>query len=458
VITAATVRDLQAADAGFPTIARDLRATDVHPPLYFWTMAAWRRLAGNSLFAARLASVLFSVITLALVAAIARAAAIPAMPALLLSLGCYAFAYTGAIARGFALAQMLSVAGVALLLRARRTQAGFAAGLLFGAATFANYLAAFVACATLLVQAPLCASRPGGKGRGKAGFGSGRAARSWAACIAFALWLPADAWFFIAQRESRGEQFEPFQPAAAIVRLARYFAAALFGGLPRYVGGPAATFVTTALAVLLLLLLCSVIWRWRRIATPEARRVIAAAAVAPPLGLLLLGLVFNNTPIELRYLAFATPFIGLLLAAALPRRLRAVVLTVQVAALVGLMTRPETMQPARATARAAAALEGDGVVLVPHGNDGVGIVGAFAAESPPALRLLVIPADATPDEIEQRASGYRRVVLALLDQDTSSRASLPAMYQAFADQCWREAGRGFKVLAFERTCGGNQPR
>ena len=50
------------------------------------------------------------------------------------------------------------------------------------------------------------------------------------------------------------------------------------------------------------------------------------AAAAPPLGLLLLGFVFDNAPIELRYLAFATPFIGLLLAAALPRHIRHTVL------------------------------------------------------------------------------------------------------------------------------------
>jgi hypothetical protein len=39
--------------------------------------------------------------------------------------------------------------------------------------------------------------------------------------------------------------------------------------------------------------------------------------LAPPVGLLLLDVIFNSTPIELRYLAFATPFPGLLLAGAL---------------------------------------------------------------------------------------------------------------------------------------------
>ena len=39
VITGGEVRDLQAARAGVGAIARDLRSTDVHPPLYFWAVA-----------------------------------------------------------------------------------------------------------------------------------------------------------------------------------------------------------------------------------------------------------------------------------------------------------------------------------------------------------------------------------------------------------------------------------
>jgi hypothetical protein len=177
------------------------------------------------------------------------------------------------------------------------------------------------------------------------------------------------------------------------------------------------------------------------------------AAIAPPIGLFLLGLVFDNTPIELRYLAFATPFIGLLLAAALPRCIRHAVMAVQAMALLGLMFRPETMQPARATAMVAAALVGDGVVLLPSGNDGVGIVGAFAVEAPPTLRLLVIARDATPATIRARVSNHPRVVLVLFGQDAASRATLPVMRQAFTDPCWRMAGEGFKVLAFDRICG-----
>ncbi len=465
-ITAGDVRALQAAHAGFAAIARDLRRVDVHPPLYFWTMAAWRRLAGDSLFAARLASVLFSAVTLGLIAAIARAAGIPASAAVLLTVGCYGFAYTGAVARGFALAQMLSVAGIAVLLAARRRPSRMlAAGVLLGAATFANYLAAFVACAALLhtviarsratKQSPQASETPLGlPGRVKSGYPPHLLATiADPIAIGLAVWLPADLWFFLAQRQSRVAQFAPFDPLAASIRLARYSVASVFGGLPLYADGIGRTAVSVAISLLAVGVAAIAVRHRHRIAAPSTRLLLVMAAVAPPIGLLLLGVVFDNTPIELRYLAFATPFIGLLLAGALPRGMRCAVLAVQAIALLGLMTRPETMQPARATAMAAAALVGDGVVMLPRGNDGVGIVGAFAVESPPAVRLLVIGPDTTAAEIRAQVSDYPRVVLALLGQDATSRAVLPVMRQAFADPCWRAAGEAFNVQAFDQSCG-----
>ncbi len=39
---AGDVRTLQAGHAGFAAIAHELRTGDVHPPLYFWLLAAWR--------------------------------------------------------------------------------------------------------------------------------------------------------------------------------------------------------------------------------------------------------------------------------------------------------------------------------------------------------------------------------------------------------------------------------
>ncbi|HEY7578924.1 MAG TPA: glycosyltransferase family 39 protein [Acetobacteraceae bacterium] len=436
-ITAVEVRGMQVAEQGPAAIARDLRATDVHPPLYFWMISAWRRLLGNSVFVARLASVLCSIATLYFVRLIARAAAIPAVLAMLLTIGCYGFVYTGTIARGFALAQMLSVAGVALLADGRgRPHRMLTAGALLGAATFTNYLAAFVGCAGVLHtlrRTPVAFA---------------------AVCTGFVAWLPADLWFFLAQRHSRSGQFEAFEPLAVIARLARYSVANMFGGLPLYSAGVTRLFLAAGVSILFLLGMGAIAGRWRSLATPEARRLLGMCAIAPPLGLFALGFVFGNAPVELRYLAFATPYAALLLAAALPRWLRYATLTVQALALVGLMTRAETMQPARATAQAAASLVRHGVVLLPRGNDGVGIVGAFANEAPPAMRILIIDADTPPEQIRDSAVPFSPVVLVLLAQDASSRATLPSMRAAVGGPCWRLTGEGFNVLAYEHICAG----
>ena len=117
---AGAARALQAGHASLAAIAHDLRTTDVHPPLYFWAVALWRRLVGGGLFAARLFSVLCGMAALVAVAVIARRLALPSALAMLLTLGCYGFAYTGAIARGFALAQALTLCGVAVLAVHRR--------------------------------------------------------------------------------------------------------------------------------------------------------------------------------------------------------------------------------------------------------------------------------------------------------------------------------------------------
>jgi len=175
-------------------------------------------------------------------------------------------------------------------------------------------------------------------------------------------------------------------------------------------------------------------------------------AGAALLGPMLLGLIFANSPIELRYLAFATPFIALLMASAMPRWLRYTTLCVQATALVGLMTRPETMQPARITAQAATPFLSGSAVLLPRGNDGVGIVGAFANEVPGSTRILVVTPDASPQQIRAQVAQFSHVVLAMLAQDASSRATLPVMRAALADPCWVSVAERLNVLAFDRLC------
>ncbi len=468
VFPAGLARTIQAGHAGLAGIARDLRVTDVHPPLYFWLVSLWRDLFGPTLFAARLLSVALGVGALGAIGWIARSARLPPVRAMLLTLGCYGFTYTSVVARGFALAQLLLLLGFACLMPdgswrkpGARTWRYALAGICFGAATLTNYLSVFAAGGCLLavmldawlpglwhaIDARI-AHRPPCDPLARS------SAPAVAALLGFLAFIPADLWWFLAQRDSRMGQFPPFSLPQSLARLAIRFSGDILGGLPLYVSGVASMAVAAALGLLLLWLIACVAWRWRRIATPGTRRMFALAAVAPGVGLLVLGAVFNNTPIEVRYLTFATPFVGLLLAGALGMRGACVVLGVQAMSIAGLMLAPVTMQPASAAARAAAALVGDGVVLLPRGNDGVGVVGAFAIESPPALPLLLVPMGATPEQIRARLRPWHRVVLALLEQDAASRAASEAMRGALSDPGWREVARGPHVTVYERIGGG----
>jgi hypothetical protein len=439
VFAAGLAADLQAGRSGFVDIARDLRTTDVHPPLYFCLVFLWRLILGPGLWVARLCSVAAGLGVLALTGVIARAVRIPAARAMSLTLGCYAFTYTCVIARGFALAELLLLGGVACLLLGCRTRHFALGGVLFGAATLTNYLAVFVAASCLFALSL--------QARGKIH----RVLAAWAGFLVF---IPADLWWFLAQRGSRDGQFPPFELLPSVARLAGRIAGAVLGALPRYVDGTASSMLTFGLGFLLVGLSGCVLWRWRRIGTRRTRMMFALAAAATPVGLLVLGMIFDNTPIELRYLAFSTPFIALLLAGAVGPRLLSVLLVVQAASIMGLILAPRTMQPAHATARAAAALVGDGVVLLPRGNDGVGIVGAFAIEAPPALPLLVIRGGETPDAIRARIKGIHRIVLALMEQDNQSRAAADAMRQALTDPHWREVARTPEVAVYDRLGGG----
>ena len=468
---------MQAGHAGLAEIARDLRITDVHPPLYFWLVSLWREIFGPGLFAARLLSVALGLGALALTGKIARLARLNPVLAMLLTMGCYGFTYTSVIARGFALAQFLLLAGVVGLLAGRRTWHFALAGALFGASTMSNYLSVFAAAACMLAFGMGTHDLTGGSLRAGTedtsvaprtvdsdvrvtpGRDDGRPkVTRWrhavAVALGFLIFIPADLWWFLAQRGSRSGQFPPFSLAQSLARLAVRFTGDILGGLPLYVDGTASVLLAGALGLALFALIGRVAWRWRDIGLRKPRLMFALAALAPPTGLLLLGAIFNNTPIEVRYLTFSTPFVGLLVAGALTTGWATLLLAVQAASITGLMLAPQTMQPARAAARAAADMVQGGIVLLPKGNDGVGIVGAFAIEAPPALPLLLIGAAETPAQIRARIEPWHRVVLALPEQDAASRAAAASMRQALANPEWRVVAREPNVAVYERTGRG----
>ncbi|HEY4173188.1 MAG TPA: hypothetical protein VGM42_09180, partial [Rhodopila sp.] len=421
VFPAGRVAATQTGHASLAGIARDLRTTDVHPPLYFWAVAAWRPVFGPSLFAVRMLSVLFGLVSLGLTGTIAQRLGIRPVTAMLLTLGCYGFVYTNAIARGFAPAETLTLGGVTLLLGRRPVLAGVC----LGAACCCNYLAVFVAAAVIVVTL------------------------SWRAVPAAIPFLAIDAWFFAAQHGARPGQFPPFAVWPSLLRSAKYQVAAVFGGLPLYVDGIGRIVVGAMVAVVAIGTAAAI--AKTRPSRPEIR-LVAAASVAPPIGLLLLGFVFNNTPIELRYFSFGLPFVALLVAWATPpnrgvRFVLPIVLTVQCVGIAGLLLSPRIMQPYRTAAAEAANVVGDGIVLLPRGNDGVGIVGAFAIEAPPALPILLLR---PTDPIAERIRPYRRVVLADLPQDRDSIATIQAIHTALSAPGWRRVAVRSDVEAYER--------
>ncbi len=459
VFTPREVRHFYAGHSTALSIARDLRNTDVHPPLYFWCEAAWRGVIGTGLFRTRLLSVLFSLTALGGIAALAARVAAPPVAAILLAVGCYGFTYTGSIARGFALAQLLMIWGAVLILLAAQTRQAargawiaLAGGLLLGLASFTNYLAAFGGAGALLW---LLLTR----------------FRQWprwvAAGLGFAAILPADLYFFLAQRGSRVGQFPPFRLLPSLVRLGKYGAANVFGGLPLYVGPLAGQLIGAVLVLLLAGLVVLVAIRWRRIATQDGRWLLLLSLLATPVGLLALGFVFNNTPIELRYLAFTLPFLVVLLAVTFASlrppvgtALLAAMLCIQLVSIAGMMTMPQTMQPQAQAAQAARRLATgrNTLVLVPYGNDGVGVLGAFVNESPDNLHILAIHPGTPPAAIRAAAASAARVVLVLLGLDEDSRAVLGPMQSAFEQApCYTRAGTGFDVIAFDRDPSCQRP-
>jgi 4-amino-4-deoxy-L-arabinose transferase-like glycosyltransferase len=408
-------------------IAENLRRTDVHPPLYFWTVWAWRRVFGSNLFTTRLLSVLCSLGALAFLGAIAIRGHYPLLATLLITLGSYGFIETGIIARGFAMAQCLMLAGLFLTLRGGLAESPriwllLGAGLALGAASFTNYLAAFTAAAAFAWLLWLWPRRAPWLVAGMLPF------------------LLGDLFFFAAQRNSRIGQFPPFSGSGLIAALAHAAGGALFGGVPLYLpSGLVRAALAVGLGILLGLLLLLPFLVWQRLRRRVPHHLFALAAIAPVLGLGLMGLIAGSVPVEIRYLSFAIPPFALLLAAALdclPRRLAGgllgTVLSVQACAIAGLMTRPETMQPEATAARAAwEAVGSEGLVLLPRGNDGVGVVSAFLTASPGTMHVMLVSPGTAPAALTASLCfpPWPRVTMAAIAVDRDSRATLPLLRQ-----------------------------
>jgi hypothetical protein len=283
-----------------------------------------------------------------------------------------------------------------------------------------------------------------------------------AAGLPFAMMQAANLGVFLAQRQSRPDQFARFEPLDALLLLGQFNAANLFGGVPLYLEGPGRMLAGAALAGLLALAALAVASAWRSLG--PTRWLWLGGFVAPSAGLLLLSVASGTTPIELRYLAFAAPFAAALAAGAaagwaraLPRAAPAalgLLLLVQAAGAAGMALHPATRQAYRdALAALAPALGPGALLLVPRGNDGVGIVGAVLAEAPADQAILLLDGGAA---LPRHAEPYPRLVLlGITDRDgavqvAAARDALDRAGWTVAGTPWRDARRGFAASILVR--------
>ncbi len=429
-----------------------LRRGDVHPPLYFWLLSFWRDLVGINLFRLRILSVLLTLLALASLARVARRLGVAPPLAIILTVLCYGFAYTGVVARNFALADALSLAGVMLLVEvealaghpvALQRGGALLGGIALGAACFSNYLASFTTIATLGWFAMVNRRHLG---------------VPLLAALGAGLFIPAGAWFFLAQEGSRKGQFHAFRPLHALIDLGRDQAGAVLGALPRYATPPWSVMLAVVLGLFALLLTVVVIGSGLPRLAARHRALVVSLSLAPPLGLFALGAVFDNTPIEVRYVWLGLPYIGLALAAGLRDRpwLAAMVIGLQSAAIIGLAIAPQTMQPAARTARSAAAFARAGtLVLVPFGNDGVGIPGPFIAAAPSRLVVQIVRV-ASPT-LPAASARFHRVIIANIAVDAASRTLVPQLVALFASAaCRRVREAPADLIVFDNNC--REPR
>jgi hypothetical protein len=449
--TPAEVAPVLEATVGAAETAANLRDTDVHPPLYFWLAGALRETGGTSVEALRALSVALSVGAVAAFMGAAWVAGLPVALVGLMTTLAYGFGYTGGVARGFALSHLLvGLATLAAVLAWRRGSAGLAAaaGLAGGLASFSNYLAAFPAAAVIgwllispgpfLARLRCCSPHRCRSCSSRLGI-SGSSSRS-------------------GIRGPSSSSPSPSVPALQL--LGQFNAANLFGGLPLYAEGLLGSGWRQGWSG------CSAWPRWRspRAGARSGRRAGSGwAASSRPRR----GCCCSAPPSATRRSSSATsPSPRRSPRRSSPARRRP--------CRGGSRCRPRaaarraarrdhghgapsaTQQAYRdALAVLAPSLGPDTLLLVPHGNDGVGIVGAVLAEAPPGQPLLVLR-EAEAGALPAQAVRFSRLVLLGITDRDGERQVARAREVLAGDPDWREAAtpwrdarRGFSATVFE---------
>jgi hypothetical protein len=125
------------------------------------------------------------------------------------------------------------------------------------------------------------------------------------------------------------------------------------------------------------------------------------------------------------------------------------VLAVQLCGIIGLIFAHATMQPQARAARQIARLEmPKALILLPFGNDGVGVPGPFIAAAPGNFNIELIRPDTRPD-----LSKATSVILPLIRADGASSASISLILAGLqSDPCWAQRSSTPLFKSFIRTC------
>lgn len=424
-------------------IPRNLRAFDVHPPLWFCLAWGWRALFGSGLVVARLLSVLLTCLDLAVFLALARRLGAPAAPAAAIGFLSYVVVYTGSTLRMYPLGLLFLLLGTLGLLRALQAPPGraqlgaaTAAGLCFGLGILTHMLVLFPSLAMCAVAAGFLLRRRR----------LGAVAALAAAPLPFLAWTST---FFLVQ-DRRDWQFPPFHALQMLGRLAQNEAAALLGGTPLYFAGATRLAASGLLALLFAAVVVAAVASFVALRREPGTCVVAAGAATMPCALFGLGLAFHHQASEPRYMLYGIPFLALLLARGLSRQrllppraasaLLACLLAAELAGTAGLVFSRSMQQDARpAMAEIARQWTPDAILLLPEAADTTGMTIDYLFEAPPRWPLALVRHDVDAPALLPLLRGRTRL-FQIVFADGVGEAAVRRTSALLAAQGWRDAG------------------
>lgn len=281
-------------------------ATDTHPPLYFWLLHYWLRLAGDSEFAARFPSVAAGVLTVAVVCQLGRSIAGPqvgGLAAAFVALSRFDLWWSQEV-RMYSMAALVATAALWLFVRWwRQGGALWPYVLLVTTGLYTLYLTVVVIIATNLLV--LVGRRPWDR----------RVLRPWLAAQAAILALFAP-WLYLAL--TRMHSWSAATPTSIGTFITVYWTVLLLG-LTANVEQYQPYVLPAALAILGLA--GWIIWRPRKIWRPGLALLLTVLLLPMALVYLLMlpRALYYAPPLSARYFLLAQPALAVLLAAVVSR-------------------------------------------------------------------------------------------------------------------------------------------